>query len=312
MTDREIHLLYRRRPRSRLTRWTGLALLALMVWAWTSGEIRPGELFNERRQQNLERFLGEVLPYPLQQRAAADGAGDTGSALGATADWLAEIMGSRGWSAAILTLALSIAAIVLAALAALAIAPAATRTIACAEPYLPGPHPPGRARRAGWWLVVTLARGLMIFVRAIPEFVWAFVLLAMLGPSPWPAVLALALHNAGILAKLTSEVSENFDPEPLAALRGLGASRSQILLLGVFPLVFPRFLLFFFYRWETCVREATVLGMLGIVSLGYWIVDARARNHYDEMLLLVLVGAAIVLVGDLVSAAARELVRRAA
>ena len=66
------------------------------------------------------------------------------------------------------------------------------------------------------------------------------------------------------------------------------------------------------YRWETCVREATVLGMLGIVSLGYWIVDARARNHYDEMFLLVLVGAAIVLVGDLVSAAAREVVRRAA
>ena len=153
---------------------------------------------------------------------------------------------------------------------------------------------------------------MLIFLRSIPEYVWAFLLLAMLGPNAWPAVLALALHNAGILGKLGAEVVENLEPAPLAALRGLGATRSQIVLLGILPMVLPRFLLFFFYRWETCVREATVLGMLGIVSLGYWIVDARARNHYDEMVFLVLIGAGIVLVGDLVSALARELVRRAA
>jgi phosphonate transport system permease protein len=76
------------------------------------------------------------------------------------------------------------------------------------------------------------------------------------------------------------------------------------------PLVMPRFLLFFFYRWETCVREATVLGMLGIVSLGFYIQDARARQHYDVMVALIVLGSALVVIGDLVSAAAREAVRR--
>lgn len=136
--------------------------------------------------------------------------------------------------------------------------------------------------------------------------------MAVLGPTAWPVVLALALHNAGILSKLTAEAVENLEPEPLAALRGLGASRPQIAVAGIYPLVLPRFLLFFFYRWETCVREATVLGMLGIVSLGYWVIDARARQNYDEMFFFVLIGAAIVLAGDLVSALARALVRRAA
>ena len=313
MSDREIRLLHRRRPRSRLARWSGVALLALMVYAWASGEIRAGDLFTERRLANLDRFVGELMPYPLQERTrAAAPAADSRSALAAATDWGAEILRDRGLVAAVVTLALSVAAIVLAALAALAMAPAATRTLASPEPYLPAPRPPGPWRRALWWLLVTLTRGAMIFVRSIPEFVWAFVLLAMFGPTPWPAVLALAIHNAGILGKLTSEVTENLDPAPLAALRALGATRSQIVLLGASPLVLPRFLLFFFYRWETCVREATVLGMLGIVSLGYWIIDARARNHYDEMFFLVLIGAAIVLVGDLVSALAREVVRRAA
>jgi ABC-type phosphate/phosphonate transport system permease subunit len=59
------------------------------------------------------------------------------------------------------------------------------------------------------------------------------------------------------------------------------------------------------------VREATVLGMLGIVSLGYWIQDARARQQYDTMLFLVLIGAALVLAGDLASTLARRWVRRA-
>jgi ABC-type phosphate/phosphonate transport system permease subunit len=59
------------------------------------------------------------------------------------------------------------------------------------------------------------------------------------------------------------------------------------------------------------VREATVLGMLGVVSLGYWIQDARARQFHDEMLLLVALGAVIVLIADILSQLARSWVRRA-
>ena len=106
------------------------------------------------------------------------------------------------------------------------------------------------------------------------------------------------------------EVIEDLDHAPLSALLATGASRSQIAVTAIAPLVFNRTLLLFFYRWETCVRDATILGLLGIVSLGYWIQDARARNHYDEMFLLILIGAALVMISDVVSVIARESVRR--
>jgi phosphonate transport system permease protein len=141
--------------------------------------------------------------------------------------------------------------------------------------------------------------------------VWGFLLLVILGPSPWAAVLALVLHNVGILGRLDAETIENLPPRVPKALRGLGAGRLQIAALGLAPAAIPRFVLYFFYRFETCVREATVLGMLGVVSLGYFILDARARNHYDDMLFFVLLGAAIVIIGDVVSALARSAVRRA-
>ena len=57
--------------------------------------------------------------------------------------------------------------------------------------------------------------------------------------------------------------------------------------------------------------EATVLGMLGVVSLGYYIQQARGKMFYDEMLLLILLGAGIVIASDLLSALARRYLRTA-
>jgi phosphonate transport system permease protein len=276
-------------------------MLVVVSWGW--GGLGAGDLFTQRRLANLQRFLGEVMPFPLQ--------GKPFDAMVAVR-WAGEILSDRGLEAAVATLAIAVAASVLAALGALLACVPSTRTIATPEPYLPSTRPPSQARRTCWLLVVAVTRLALIFLRAIPEYVWAFLLIAVLGPSAWPAVIALAVHNAGILGKLASETLENATPGPLAAWRGLGATRAQMTALALWPTVMPRFLLYFFYRWETCVREATVLGMLGVVSLGFWIQDSRARNHYDEMVFLVLIGAAIVLVGDMVSAVSRRVVRRSA
>jgi phosphonate transport system permease protein len=77
------------------------------------------------------------------------------------------------------------------------------------------------------------------------------------------------------------------------------------------PLTTGRYLLYLFYRWETCVREATVLGILGIPTLGYFVIDARARQQLDTMLFFVLLASVLVVLGDLASYLARDTVRRA-
>ncbi len=135
------------------------------------------------------------------------------------------------------------------------------------------------------------------------------MLLTLLGVGAWPAVAALAIHNAGILGKLYAEVAENMEPAASRALRALGAQRSQIAWAAIFPHNLGRYLLYFFYRWETCVREATVLGLLGFVSLGWFIQQARAGVRYDEMLHFVLLGSLLILAGDLISSWARKLAR---
>ena len=287
-------------PRKPFVRWSVVLLLALVAHGWMLGGVDLSDVFSPRRWQNVERLVGELRPFPLQGRAWD---------WPVAGRWTMELFRGKAWPAAVRTLAISVLAIVLATLAALLLMLPAARTFAAAEPYLPAPRPPELIRRFGWSGVVAGTRGLLMFLRSVPEYVLAFLLVAMLGPTAWPAILALAIHNAGVLGKLDSEVVEDLESPALEALRGLGASRLQIAVAGVLPEIVPRILLFVFYRWETCVREATVLGMLGIVSLGYWIEDARSRTHHDEMFFLILVGSVIVLLGDVLSGVARRLVR---
>jgi len=303
MTTREdIARLRRLRPRDRFVRASLLVFAALLLGSWVIGGFDLGDAFTERRSGNVNRFLEEVRPFPLQGRQWD---------FQVAATWAAELWDTKGAEATKRTLAISILAVVLAALMALPFSLLAARSIATPEPFVPAGRPPGRAARLLHSSIYGLARGALVLLRAVPEYIWAYLLLAMIGPTAWPAVLALVIHNTGILGRLYAESIENVPVRMPAGLRGLGASRSQLAAAGLFPTLLPRLLLFFFYRWETCVREATVLGMLGVVSLGYYIADARVRGHHDEIVALVLLGATIVLVGDLISSWARGVVRRA-
>ncbi len=279
----EITRLRRERPRSRVLQASVLALLGLAVYAWTSGELATTEFFSARRLENLQRFLREeLLPHELRGGEAA---------LAAYASWMIERWDEHGAAALLATLEISALAILLAGLGSWLLAPLAAGNLSSASPFGERSGRPTRGRTLGFGLVRWGARALAILLRAIPEYVLAFLLLAVLGPgTAWPAVLALALHNGGILTRLTGEAIENLEPAPLRTLVGLGASRRQVTLFAVLPLTLGRFLLYFFYRFETCVREATVLGMLGVVSLGYWIQDARTRQFYDRMIFLVALG----------------------
>lgn len=294
--------LYRQRPRRTFVIWSLRVFLGIILVSWLAGDFQVAGWLTPARSANLNRFLGEVRPWPLQHSEW-----DWSIAW----EWTRGMWTAHGAEALAATFALSLVAMVLAGLWGAVLSLPAARNFACPRPFLAGGQPPSSGSVRAWRLLVTATRTWLVFIRSVPEYVWAFLLLALLGPGFWPLILALAIHNTGILGKLGAEVVENTDQTAPGALRALGASRFQIVAAGLFPLTLPRFLLYFFYRWETCVREATVLGMLGISSLGFWMVDSRARNRYDELLFYILAGVLLVLAGDLISALVRRFVRRA-
>lgn len=188
--------LARKRGRSAFLRWSGVLLLLLVAHTWTSMDLRLSDFTTESRVTNLRRFVLELAPQPLQHRQW-----DWQIAL----QWFGSVVKTKGWSAGAATFAISIVAATLAALAAALLTLPATRTLATAEPFLPGARAPSLFVRGLWTTLAVGTRLFLIFLRAIPEYIWAFMLIAVIGPTAWPAILALAIHNAGILAKLYAE-----------------------------------------------------------------------------------------------------------
>lgn len=122
---------------------------------------------------------------------------------------------------------------------------------------------------ARWPRLVPLWRRLMDVLRALPEIVVALVLIFLLGGGPVPAMIAIALHSAGALGKLFSEVAENADLKPVEGLASVGAGWLQRMWLGVLPQIAPNLLSYALLRFEINIRASAILGFVGAGGIGY-------------------------------------------
>ncbi|MCT4553156.1 MAG: phosphonate ABC transporter, permease protein PhnE [Pelagimonas sp.] len=137
---------------------------------------------------------------------------------------------------------------------------------------------------ARWPALVGLFRRVLDIMRAVPEIVIALVLIFVLGGGPVPAMIAIAIHTAGALGKMFSEVAENADLKPVEGLRSTGATWGQSMLLGILPQVAPNFLSYALLRFEINIRASAILGFVGAGGLGYELRNSMAwgPGRFDE------------------------------
>lgn len=158
------------------------------------------------------------------------------------------------------------------------------------------------ASRSFWqWLAFGIIRVTYIFSRAVPELIWAMLIVFLLQPGLLPGALALALHNFGILGKLCAEVIEEMDDKPVRNLSTAGANKAQMLLYGVLPTVMPKLLSFIFYRWEVIMRTTIVVGFIGAGGLGQEFKLSMSFFHYSEITLLLFCYLILVFIADFFS-----------
>jgi len=122
---------------------------------------------------------------------------------------------------------------------------------------------------ARWPRLIPVFRRTMDILRAFPEIAIALVLIFILGGGPIPAMIAIALHTAGALGKLFSEVAENADIKPVEGLASVGAGWIQRMWLGIIPQVAPNFLSYGMLRFEINIRASAILGFVGAGGIGY-------------------------------------------
>ncbi len=119
--------------------------------------------------------------------------------------------------------------------------------------------------------------------RTVPVLVFALVFVVAFGLGPLPGVLALAIHTAGAVGKLFTEVVENADGRPAEGVRASGGSRIAAIRFGVLPQVLSAFASYALLRFEINVREATVMGFVGAGGIGEELLIAIRRFYYSDV-----------------------------
>jgi phosphonate transport system permease protein len=156
---------------------------------------------------------------------------------------------------------------------------------------------------AGYWGNIWRApvRFLLNILRAIPELVWAAILVIAAGLGPFPGTLALALHTTGVLGRLFAESLENASPEPMAALRRNGVTPAIAFCYGTLPLITPQLTSYSLYRWENNIRAASVLGVAGAGGLGQMLYFHLSLLQYPETGTILIAMVVLVALVDAVS-----------
>lgn len=166
----------------------------------------------------------------------------------------------------------------------------------------------GRGSVAGRGLVVA-TRGVYLITRAVPELVWALIVVFVVSAGVLAGAVALAIHNFGVLGRLGAEIVEDIDPAPVESLRISGAGRIQLLVYGVLPQVIPQFVTFLLYRWEVIIRTSVVVGLVAAAGLGYQFRLDLSFFRYTDVALLLIVYVLLVWAADLASIGLRRLAR---
>ena len=144
-------------------------------------------------------------------------------------------------------------------------------------------------------------RRLMDATRAINEMVFAMLFVVAVGLGPFAGVLALFVHTTGVLAKLFSEAAEAIDPRPMEGVRATGAGKLEEILYGVLPQVLPLWISFSLYRFESNVRSATVVGMVGAGGIGVILWESIRGFQFQQTSAVMIVIIVCVTVTDLIS-----------
>ena len=147
------------------------------------------------------------------------------------------------------------------------------------------------ARNVSSGLVSNVVRQILNAIRAFPEIVLAIaIMIPIAGLGPVAGALAIGLHSAGTLGKLTAEVVEGIDPGPVEAARAAGGRPLQVQRWGVLPQVLPEIVAFWLYRFEVNIRAAAVLGVVGAGGIGFSLQQTITFHRYP------LAGTAIIVV----------------
>ncbi|MDL2400080.1 phosphonate ABC transporter, permease protein PhnE [Rhizobium mayense] len=144
-------------------------------------------------------------------------------------------------------------------------------------------------------------RRVLDVMRGIDILIWALIFVSAVGMGPFAGVLAIAFSDVAFLTKIYAEAIENVDRKPIEGTQAAGANRLQAIRLAVVPQVLPVILSSALYFFESNVRAATILGIVGAGGIGLELSQQILVNNWDQALFIIIMMLVAVAIIDFIS-----------
>ncbi|MCF8039425.1 MAG: phosphonate ABC transporter, permease protein PhnE, partial [Desulfohalobiaceae bacterium] len=151
-----------------------------------------------------------------------------------------------------------------------------------------------------------IGRLILVTSRSVNTVVWGLLFVAVFGPGPMAGIWAIAFRSIGFVGKLVSEAIEEIDPGVVEAVESTGASKLQVLIVGILPQVLPVIVGTTVYRWDINIRESTVLGFVGAGGIGILLYSSINQFLWREVTLTLFAIFCVVVISEFISAAVRS------
>lgn len=256
---------------SRWAQWSAAAVIPGLIVAWLASDVSLSGLTSPRTRELTGRLLDDMWPPALPPggwQALGDAIPDT---------------------VAMAVLAMAVAVVITMATGPWAVR---ARRTAMDEHSLPVRQ---LLRSALWWA----ARILLLVLRSVPPTVWAVIALLALFPGILPGALALGLYTGGILGRLVAEAWESIDTRPRDALRAIGTRSWLANMAAVVPPSAHHLATYTLYRFEICIRETAIVGVVGAAGLGRLLAESLAAFRFPTITTLLAASFALSVASEL-------------
>jgi phosphonate transport system permease protein len=142
--------------------------------------------------------------------------------------------------------------------------------------------------------------------RGVDQLIWALAFVRAVGLGPLAGVLAIAMSDIAMFAKLFAEAIENADRRQAEAITACGGSRLAVIRFGLLPQVLPVLLAQVLYSFESNTRSASILGVVGAGGIGLQIAERIRVRYWDEVAFIVILIVVTVSIIDRLSARLRR------
>jgi len=125
-------------------------------------------------------------------------------------------------------------------------------------------------------------------IRGVDVLIWALVFVGVVGLGPFAGILAIAVSDAGAFGKLFSETLETADRKPVEGVVSAGGTKLQAIRFALVPQVLPVIISQVLYYFESNVRSATIIGIVGAGGIGLQLSEQIRTYDFDQVAFVII------------------------